>query len=561
MVTVVFALYFREVVVADQGRADALWGRIAAVSELLVALIAPVLGAIADFSGSRKRFLAASVATVVFFTATLWFVGPGMAALGFWLFVAANVGFAGGGVFIDSFLPGLSTPANAGRISGMKWAMGYASGLVALVVCIPLSNSLDRWTGGELAAEVAAARADGRAPPSRPDLVPEDAVCTRVDVVVGAAASAGPIEVALTRNGGIDSTPRRTPGATADGRVASFTPDELWAEPRGRRERFGVGWTDRHERDQLAAANFGFRVYGPAPPTDAVSLRVHYRHADGATGEFGLAGLERRDVLPGVTRFVRGGRDPARLTHARLVPLVIALYFLVAAIPTFLWLRDRSVSQPLPPGDTYLTVGFRRLAATFRNFRHYRDLFRLFIAFLIYNEGVVTVIFFAALYAVGTVGFEASDLILMFLFIQVVAVIGALGFGALADRIGQKRTILISLGIWIVAVALAGLVPTKPAFFVVAGLAGLGIGSAQSVTRSLVALFTPPAKSAEFFGFLGITGKALAFTGPLLYGELSQALGQRVAVLSVAVFFVVGGAMLCLVDEARGKAAARAPVE
>ena len=117
-------------------------GMAASVSEIAVAVLAPILGAIADFSGSRKKFLGVCAVTIVFFTAALYLVGPGMVALGFGLYVIANVAFTGGGVFIDGFLPGISTPANAGRISGLKWAMGYFGGLLALIVCLPLAASI-----------------------------------------------------------------------------------------------------------------------------------------------------------------------------------------------------------------------------------------------------------------------------------------------------------------------------------------------------------------------------------------------------------------------------------
>src|SRR5215475_16098525 len=105
IVTALFALYFGTVVVGDVGRADYLWAWGASISEAIVAVSAPILGAIADFSGSRKKFLGVCALTIIFFTASLWFVGPGMVALGRGLYIVANVGFAGGGVFIDSFLP------------------------------------------------------------------------------------------------------------------------------------------------------------------------------------------------------------------------------------------------------------------------------------------------------------------------------------------------------------------------------------------------------------------------------------------------------------------------
>ncbi len=399
IVTTAFAIYFGTIVVGDPHRADQLWGWAASISEVIVALVAPVLGAIADFAGSRKKFLGVCAAVIIFFTAALWFVGPGMVALGLILFIIANVGFAGGGVFIDSFLPGISTSANAGRISGLKWALGYASGLVALALCLPLARN-------------------------------------------------------ITAN----------------------------------------------------------------PTSEQLSL-------------------------------------------ARLVPVVIAGYYAIMVIPTFLFLRDRSVRRPLPPGTGYLTVGFRQLAQTFRHIRHYRELFKLFIAFLVYNDGIVTVIYFAARYAEVTIGFTAGEVMTLFIAMNVVAVLGALVFGHLADRIGQKRAILLSLCIWIAAVVLAYFAHSKETFYVVATLAGIGMGSCQSVTRSLVALFTPQEKAAEFYGFLGIAGKAMAFVGPLIFGTISSMTGsQRPAILAISLFFIVGMILLAFVDERRGKEAAATPV-
>lgn len=399
IVTAVFALYFEKIVAADPHVSDLWWGRAASISEFIVAIVAPVLGAIADFSGSRKKFLGVCAAIIVVFTAALWFVGPGMTALAIVLFIIANIGFAGGGVFIDSFLPGISHAGNAGRISGLKWAMGYAGGLAALALCFPLA-------------------------------------------------------------GGIVENPTE-----------------------------------------------------------------------------------------------------AQLARARLVPVVVALWYLVMVTPTFLFLRERSVPQKLPPGQSYLTVGFRQLAGTFRQMRRYRELFKLMIAFLVYNDGVVTVIYFAAKYASTTIGFTAQEVLVMFIGLNVIAVLGALSFGYLADLIGQKRTILISLTIWIAAVVLAYFSHSKGSFYVVATLAGIGMGSAQSVTRSLVALFTPQAKAAEFYGFLGIAGKALAFLGPIVFGTISARTGsQRPAILAIGAFFVVGMILLSFVNEQRGKEAARMPI-
>ena len=140
-------------------------------------------------------------------------------------------------------------------------------------------------------------------------------------------------------------------------------------------------------------------------------------------------------------------------------------------------------------------------------------------------------------------------------------IVGYASWGFIADRIGQKRTIFISLTIWIVAVVVAYFSTSKQTFYIVAALAGIGMGSCQSVTRSLLALFTPKENAAEFFGFLGIAGKALAFLGPIIFGTVSQQTGsQRPAILSIGIFFVVGMILLSFVDEKRGKEASRTPV-
>ena len=400
IVTALYAPYFSKIVVGDPQKADFLWGLGASISEIIVALVAPILGAIADYSGSRKKFLAVCAVTIVFFTGALYFVGPGAVSLGLGLYIIANIGFAGGGVFIDSFLPGISNESNAGRISGMKWTLGYLSGLIAVALCLPLAKNI------------------------------------------------------------VDN------------------------------------------------------------PT------------------------------------------PEQLSLARLIPVVVAVYYAVTVIPTFIFLRDRSVAKPLPAGENYITVGFRQLKTTLRHMRRYKELFKLLIAFLIYNDGVVTVIYFAALYASNTIGFTTEEITVMFIAMNVIAAAGAFTFGWVADRIGQKRTIIISLCIWLATVVLAYFAYSKAAFYGVATLAGIGMGSSQSVTRSLVALFTPKEKAAEFFGFLGIAGKALAFLGPLVFGTISSATGsQRPAILAIGVFFIVGMIVLSFVDEKRGKEAARIPVD
>ncbi len=139
VVTFVYATYFSQTFAADADRGTVLWSRGITISSLVIALVSPVLGAMADRSGLRRRFLAAATLISVAATAWLAFVVPGsgnavLAALT--LFVVANVGFEVGMVFYNAFLPQLSTPATIGRISGYAWGLGYAGGLVCLVLAL-----------------------------------------------------------------------------------------------------------------------------------------------------------------------------------------------------------------------------------------------------------------------------------------------------------------------------------------------------------------------------------------------------------------------------------------
>ena len=140
IVTVVYSVYFKTVVVGDRGDGSFLWGLALALSMLLVALTAPIFGAVADYSRAKKKFLFYSTYISVFFTFMLGFVGPGSIFTGMLYFILANFGFHSAIVFYDSFLPEIATPKQLGRISGYGWAFGYLGGLLSLVLALWLVN-------------------------------------------------------------------------------------------------------------------------------------------------------------------------------------------------------------------------------------------------------------------------------------------------------------------------------------------------------------------------------------------------------------------------------------
>jgi UMF1 family MFS transporter len=260
--------------------------------------------------------------------------------------------------------------------------------------------------------------------------------------------------------------------------------------------------------------------------------------------------------------FIQGGFTLANDQNVRTTCLLTAGFFLLAGIPTFLWVKERKQSQrSVVSGQwsviSYLSIGFQRIYDTFRHVRLFRELFKFLIIFGIYNCGVTTVVYFASIYAEKVIHLNPVELIVFFSITQVSASLGAFLFGLLQDRIGAKKTIYFTLSLWLGVIVGAYLSTGKTTFYVVGNLAGMGLGSSQSAARALVGLFSPPAKSAEFFGFWGLFWKLSTAVGPLVYGSISSLTGSaRMAILATGAFFVLGLAGLPFVNEQRGIQAA-----
>ncbi len=287
-------------------------------------------------------------------------------------------------------------------------------------------------------------------------------------------------------------------------------------------------------------ANVGFQ--GGYTFYDAFLPEIAPKHIYGRVSGygFGMGYLGALSILAVSFPFIRGGFASWNIHSFRLSFLVAAGFFALFSIPTFLTLRDHTGvhHRRLP----YFRLGFRRAVRTFRRLGQYRDLSRFLIAFFLYIDGVNTVIFFSALYAQGTLGFTPVDVILFFIVAQSTAIVGSIVFGVLTDHWGPKKSINITLIIWIGVVLAAFFIQTQAEFYVIGLFAGIAIGSSQSSSRSLMALLTPKEHAAEFFGFYdGIAGNASAIMGPLTFGAISSFTGsQRTAVLSVLIFFVLG---------------------
>lgn len=371
---------------------SSVWGYLVSVSMLLVAVSAPVLGAIADFRGSRKRFLFLFCYAGVVATTFLFLVGPGDIWLAIIFYLLASTCLEWSLTFYNSFLPQITTRQQMGRISGFGWAWGYVGG----VLCLILTMVMIRWP--------------------------------------------------------------------------------QW---------FGI------------------------PDSDYLPVRA--------------------------------------------TALLVALWWGIFSIPTFLWLRERSASRELPPGTTYLRVGFARLSHTLRKINQFRELVKFLVAFLIYNDGVQTVIVMAAIFGAEVLGMSQNELIACFILIHVVAIVGSLVVGYLGDRMTTKRAINLTLLVWTAAVIYVLMIDESWEFWVLAVVIGFVLGGVQASSRALLAQFTPQENSAEFFGFFASSGKFAAIFGPALFALITDLTGSvRYGVASILVFFVVGWIILNFVDEEKG---------
>ena len=232
--------------------------------------------------------------------------------------------------------------------------------------------------------------------------------------------------------------------------------------------------------------------------------------------------------------------------NIRATNLLVAGWFLVFALPLF-----RNVPEHRTGPILFAPVAaFRELAGTFRELRRYREAFKFLLARLVYNDGLVTIFAFGGIYAASTFGFTPTQVLYFGIALNVAAGLGAYLFGFIDDRLGGKRTVMLSLVALSGAGALAAWAPNATWLWIAGILIGIFVGPNQSASRSLLARMVPEEKQGEFFGFFAFSGKATSFLAPLLYGEASRAFGSlRAGVATVLVFFVVGMVLLSRVKE------------
>ncbi|MHB9034969.1 MAG: MFS transporter, partial [Anaerolineae bacterium] len=237
------------------------------------------------------------------------------------------------------------------------------------------------------------------------------------------------------------------------------------------------------------------------------------------------------------------------------------------------WLPERDSAQKLPPGETFLTIGFRRLWQTVRTASRYKQSIVFVIASIVFNGGVIAAMDYAAILGGTLYGIQQQGLIALVILVQLTNVIGSWVFGELAHRFDTKRSLIVSIALMAIAVLLIYITPTATMFYAVASLAGFAMAGVQSVSRTMVGIITPKGKSAEFYGFYSVAGRTSSFIGPAVYGwvaadfahrfMVSQGLdahaadqaGLRAGLFIMAGFMIVGLVILLFMNEKKAIAA------
>lgn len=396
----VYSTFFKNVVVGG-AEGTRLWGVSVGIAAILVAIMSPILGTIADSTKSKKKFLIIFTILSVTFTALLFFVGKGDVFTGMFFFIMAEIGYRAAQVFYDALLTDVSTPESIGSISGKGWAIGMAGGIIALLLVLL----------------------------------------------------------------------------------------------------------------------------------------------------------------------------PIQLIGNHLIPfafLITAVFYLASSIPTFLWVVEKREADQLPADKHIIAMAFAKLVQTFRSVKSYKEFVKYTVAFLIYNDGIMMLMDFAAIIGATLFGMQQTQLIMFVILIQFAGTFGALLFGRLSDKKSSKEAILLSLVILIASIIGLLFIKDIKLFYVIGFLAGFSLSGAQAVSRTMVSQLAPPAKTAEFYGFLSVAGRTSTFVGPLVFGTISyrahnwyvnhgfaatpaEQYGLLWAIGSIILFLVVGLLLLLMVKRISAK--------
>lgn len=249
-------------------------------------------------------------------------------------------------------------------------------------------------------------------------------------------------------------------------------------------------------------------------------------------------------------QFIASGMGIDTLDAARICIISAGVWWALFTLIPLNRLKRREAVNQLPPGSNYFTIGFRQLGHTVREMPKLPHTLLFLVAYLLYNDGIQTVIALSADFGAQELKLDTGVLVQVILMVQFVAFVGALVFNYVANRIGTKRAIMASLVIWAgVTVYAWRFLETQAQFFIMGAVIALVLGGSQALSRSLFSLMIPHGRESEYFSLYEVSERGTSWLGPLLFGLALQFTGSyRIAILSVAIFFIAGLLLLPFVN-------------
>jgi UMF1 family MFS transporter len=239
-------------------------------------------------------------------------------------------------------------------------------------------------------------------------------------------------------------------------------------------------------------------------------------------------------------------------TNIDLVWIMVAVFFIIFSIPSFLFLpQDQASDMSVGQAARWGVTNFREILG---EVLQERDLRRFLLAFFFYIDGVLTAIYMSSTVASTTFGYTQNELVSLYIALQIAALIGSFVLAKPTDLLGPKKILSGVLVMWTLVAVSIGFIPTSKLWFgALAMVAGFGLGSVQAASRAFMAALIPKGKEAEMFGFYALCGKSSSIVGPLAFGYIAVASGgnQRLAVMALSVLFIVGLGLLRRVNDPR----------
>lgn len=549
------------------------YANIIGASMFVAAILSPVIGALADARATKRFWLALTAMGGAGSALLMALVPENLAWLILVLFFIGSLGFELSFGFYNGFLPEITDDTTVNRVSAWGFGAGYVGGGLALLVALavlfgggmlglPDGSSLTRdynaCTMGQFGVSLPEgvyevrlwlgdpAHAHPRIAYQLPGIVSQSAGTSAGEVI----ERMHPVTVAggdlvVTLGDGADNSPTPIAGlaVTREGKPvvqfdfgAAGSPVEAGFIPVTPGDKFGVHdvvTEKKLDAAQLSLPAFARRDGDQLPPGAAPAGLARFGWQSGD--------VTARDVV-----------TPLRL---RIGLAINGLWWGLFALPCLLLLRDKI--QPSAQRQPFLVAArgaFAQVGSTIRHVRLYPTLAIFLLGFLLYNDGMQTVISQASVFAQKELRMTTGELGQLILMIQFVSLPGALFVGWLSDRIGQKRTLVGTLAIWIGLIVAAFFVTTKAQFWAMGLVLALVMGGAQSVSRAIMGRMTPETRAAEFMGFFNFSGKATSVLGPVLFGNILKFTGSaHWAILSLLVFFVLGTLLVLPVNVARGQ--------